>query len=180
MHSLKIQITLNELSFFQLYSPHGECLFLFFLAMNDNFSITLDVPYLVDILKGVIKPGHEDLAQCIVGVVTGDRDREAIFKAALGIKPQINYAIGDVVYIDLAKCYVYDVDKQKTIEKFADKTGYIPCTVENIRPYHIESYNLTINVINSDGKEMNKCITVKDKEIMGTFAEDFPDEETKF
>jgi len=148
--------------------------------MKDTFSITLDVPYLVDILKGVIKPGHEDLAQCIVEIVTSDRDREAVFKAALGIKPQVNYAIGDVVYIDLKNHYMYDVDKEKTIEKFADKTGYTPCTVKDIRPYNSEAYQIAIKVINDDGKEMFTNTTVRDKEIMGKFAEDFPDEEGKF
>lgn len=154
--------------------------FFIFLAMKDNFSITLDVPYLVDILKGVLKPGHEDLAQCIVEVVTGDRDREAVFKAALGIKPILNYAIGDVVYVNLENAYIYNVDKEKTIEKFADKTGYTPCTVEDIRPYHTECYKLAITVINGDGKEMTTHTTVRDREIMGKFAEDFPDEESKF
>ena len=149
--------------------------------MKDYFSITLDVPYLVDILKGVIKPGHEDLAQCIVDLVTSDRDMEAVFKAALGIKPQLDYVIGDVVYIDLANTYIYyNVDKEKTIEKFADKTGYIPCTVEDVRPYHAECYRLAIKVINGDGKEMLTNITVRDKEIMGKFAEDFPDAEDIF
>lgn len=145
------------------------------MSENNSFNVSINDVYFVDILKNVLKEGQEHVAECLGSVITSDSDKEAVFKAVLGIKPELNYAIDDLIYIDVDDVYLYGVDKEATKKKFADNTGYVPAVIVNIRPYHREVYRIKIKVM----KETVDCYTtwIQPKLIQGSAAEDFPDEQ---
>jgi hypothetical protein len=148
--------------------------------MKDYFNVSIDQDYFVNILKTAIKEGQEDLAVCLGSVITSDRDKEAVFKAALGIKPDLKYAIDDEVYVDLESLYLYSVDKDATADKYVDKTGYMAAKIVSIRPYHRDVYCIQIPVIETSGKEGLITTWTSEDSVRGFSTEEFPDEEFKF
>jgi hypothetical protein len=150
--------------------------------MKDSFSVDIDEEYFIDVLKSVLKNGHDDLAVCLGSVITHDRDKEAVFKAALRIKPSLKYSVGDEIYVDLQDLYVYGIDKDATIDKFADNTGYISVEVIDIKPYHKECYCIKVPVVkDTDDKDKQHTTTwIRQEYVKGFSTEEFPDEEFKF
>lgn len=150
--------------------------------MKDSFSVDIDEEYFIDVLKSVLKNGHDDLAVCLGSVITSDRDKEAVFKAALRIKPSLKYSVGDEIYVDLQDLYLYGIDKDATIDKFADNTGYLKADIVDIKPYHKECYKISLYVMEDrDDKERKIQTTwIRQDYVRGFSTEEFPDEEFKF
>lgn len=96
-----------------------------------------------------------------------------VTKAIMGVKPQLEYKIGDIVLVNLNDLS-YTCDHEKTIRAGLAKDGFVRCMITKIQKWkHMYPYTIKFRYIGSDGK-----VKTKIEEIYTSYIqpeEEFPE-----
>ena len=128
----------------------------------------------------VFKPEHKELmTQALMELChDNDSDLELIFKASMGITPQLNYFVGQQVIVDLSGISEWRFNKEKMKEEgliIEDK--YMEAEILHARPFNrTRQYTLEVEYIcKESGKRKRTTSDTYDSYIKG-ISEEFPGE----
>jgi hypothetical protein len=121
--------------------------------MSKEISIKLKVSELHQKLKQLFKPEHSELmSQAIMEIIDSDYDLENLFKASIGIIPQTNYFVNDVVSVQTSGVSNWSMDLDKMKEAGMVVEDCIIGTIVHVRPFSKnKTYILRYDYLNKEG-----------------------------
>jgi hypothetical protein len=147
--------------------------------MRDQISITLNKSDIQKRLKGVFLKEHaEMMSECLMDMFKDrETDLEVLFKASMGLIPELEYNKGDEVLVKIGHISLYYADKEKCIAGGYIKDDLIKSKITAISKYAASPYMIKYYYINKDtGKEDYTTYDISETSITG-FAEVFPGDE---
>jgi len=146
---------------------------------DENITLSLSVEEITERIAVLFKPEHKKLMpKCIVGVLKDNpKALSLVFKAAMGITPQLQYFVGNLVkvrYYNLKETYYIDKDKSKE-EGYIDDQEMIVCTILECHPYSIaNAYTVSYTGLNEKGSIITLKSPIEEEVIREEVSEKYP------
>lgn len=133
-----------------------------------NYKIDIDSEEIEKRLKEIFMKKHEKVAEVIMGII-GDREHDLnlIFRATLGLYPDLKYKEGDMILVHAANLptWRFNEDATQLHDKYYQQ-GYIKCTIKSIHPYRYEPYQVEFLAISED-KEVSLEGSIMERHVQG-------------
>lgn len=147
--------------------------------METTINVKVSIDEMEQRLKQVFKAEHKDLmTECLMDLFQDqEANLETVFKSSLGIRPTIEYAVGDEVIVKLNSLTTYYMDKAKSETEGYVKDGNVIGVIKKIKKFHSFPYNVEYKFICKDkGTERSYDYEITNKAIVG-YKEEFPGDE---
>ena len=147
--------------------------------MADEITINFTKDEISQRLRETFKPEHaKDMTDCILDLIESSSDLEVIFKLTLGIKPELNYSVGEHIICKINSLSTYSWDKEMMKEQGLIKEDHISVRITEAKKYSANPYTVAYNYISDSDQKIRKATsTIRDKDIIG-YTEGLPGDES--
>ena len=150
---------------------------------EDELDLRLPMSYVQSVVKGTLKAEHADImSECITGLLMDNQaSLELLFKAAIGVRPDVNYLVGDKVevrYYDLGSSWKLDRDHSKVSGDIYGDNELTCVTIIASHPFNVNGqYTVEVSGMDQDNKPVTMESKLHERYVRGVVtSEEFPDQ----